>query len=107
MGAGRTLTAFGKHGKFSYQGNLDVGTKILFGRGKSFVVPPDLYAELLAHYRGRLVEIGASRNPVRDSLGSWLRKRLPDVELPSAYVGPILVEEGAAQRAESALRFNS
>ena len=105
MGAGRTLTTWGKRGKFSYQGDAERGVRVLFGRGKSFVVPPAAFVDLLALYRGREVDIGASRNPPRDSLGAWLRKHVPGSEVPSAYVGPVLVDLGLAQREGDALRF--
>lgn len=61
--------------------------------------------ELRAHFAGQEVAIGVSRDPPRDSLNAWLRKRLPDVEVPVAYLGPILVAEGIATREGDALRF--
>lgn len=104
VGAGRTLHTWTKRGRFSYQGDLTTGTKVLYGRGSSFLVPAALYAELLAQFRGRDVAVGASRTPPRDSLNAWLRRRLPDVEVPVTYVGPILVAEGAAERDGDVLR---
>lgn len=106
MGAGRALNAWANKGRFTFVGSLGLGTKVLYGRGKSFTVPGEVYAELLAHYAGQEVAIGASRRPPRDSLNAWLRKRLPDVELPVAYVGPILAAEGAAERDGDLLRFH-
>ncbi|HWH08136.1 MAG TPA: hypothetical protein VNX21_02985 [Candidatus Thermoplasmatota archaeon] len=105
MGAGRSLTAWSNKGRFAFVGGLELGTKVLHGRGKSFVVPAEVYAELLQRFAGQEVAIGASRRPPRDSLNAWLRKRLPDVELPVAYVGPILVGAGAAERDGDLLRF--
>lgn len=105
MGAGRGLSAWGNKGRFSYQRALDGSLKVLYHRGESFVVPAALIAELRAHFAGQLVAIGASRNPPRDSLNAWLRKRLPQVEVPVAYVGPILVAEGIAAREGDGLRF--
>lgn len=106
MGAGRALNAWGNKGRFTFVGSLDLGTKVLYGRGKSFTVPADVYAELLSHFAGHEVAVGASRQPPRDSLNAWLRKRLPSVELPVAYVGPILVAAGAAERDGDLLRFH-
>ena len=106
MGAGRALNAWGNKGRFTYVGGLDRGTKVLYGRGKAFTVPAEVYAELLAHFAGQDVAVGASRQPPRDSLNAWLRKRLPSVEVPVAYVGPILVAEGAAERLGDALRVH-
>lgn len=105
MGLGPSLAAWGKHGRFSYAGDLDLGTRILYGRNKTLVVQPELYAELRAHFAGKTVPIGASRRPARGSLGAWLRTHL-GVELAVVYVGPILVREGAASRVgESEIRF--
>lgn len=105
MGIGPSLDAWGKHGRFQYQGDLVRGTRILHGRDKQFIVPPELYAELLATFAGKEVAIGASRRPSRGSLGLWLRSRL-GVELAVVYVGPILVREGAAERVgEATMRF--
>ena len=105
MGAGRALNTWGKRGRFTYQGDLALGTRIVHGRGDAFVVPAEVYAGLLAHFAGKEVEIGASRRPARGSLGSWLQART-GIELVVAYVGPILVAEGAAVReSESLVRF--
>ncbi|HUR68772.1 MAG TPA: hypothetical protein VM370_05955 [Candidatus Thermoplasmatota archaeon] len=105
MGLGPSLDAWGKHGRFSYAGDLERGTRILYGRTKVIVVAPELYAELLARFAGKVVAIGASRRPARGSLGSWLKTHL-GVELAVVYVGPILVREGAAERVdETTLRF--
>lgn len=105
MGAGRAMESWGHHGRFSYQGNLGSGLKIILGVDRSFVVSPGVLSSLLAHFAGRVVPIGASRNPARDSLGAWLRSRV-DAPLAAAYVGPILVKEGVAERdGKDALRF--
>ena len=105
VGLGPSLDAWGKHGRFSYSGDLERGTRILAGRNRQFVVPAEAYADLLARFAGKTVPIGASRRPARGSLGSWLRAHL-GIELAVVYVGPILVREGAAERvSESELRF--
>lgn len=106
MGAGKSLDAWGKHGRFTYQGNLELGTRVLYRRGETFTVPAETYAEMLAHFAGAEVALGLSRRPARGTLGSWLRAHV-GVELAVAYVGPILVREGAAERLdESTLRFH-
>lgn len=105
VGAGRSLNTWSKRGRFTYQGDLTLGTRVLHGRDQAFVVPADVYARLLAHFAGKTVEIGASRRPPRGSLGSWLQAQL-GIELAVAYVGPILVAEKAAVREKEAeLRF--
>jgi uncharacterized protein YqjF (DUF2071 family) len=104
VGAGPSLDAWGKHGRFTYVGDLERGTRILYSR-KQFTVPPEAYAEMRERFAGKEVAIGASRRPTRGSLGSWLRAHL-GVELAVVYVGPILVREGAAERVdETTLRF--
>ena len=97
MGSARALTTWGKHGKFSYVGSPALGTKLVLGLGRSAVISKETWADLLAHFRGKTVAIGASRNPPRDSLGGWLRSRV-GLPVAAAYVGPILVEEGLATR---------
>lgn len=101
------MNAWASKGRFTYAGGLDRGTKVVHGRGKSFVVPAETYAELVSCFAGREVAIGASRRPPRGSLNAWLRRRLPGVEVPVAYVGPILVAEGAAERDGDALRVRA
>lgn len=105
VGAGRALNAWGNLGRFSFDGDGSVGVRVRLGRGVSFVVPAALFAEMMAHFGGRVVALGLSRRPSRDSLGAWLRKRLPDVEVPSAFVGPVLVALGVASREGDTLRF--
>lgn len=105
MGASRALAAWGKRGRFSYLGSPEVGTKLLMGRNKDFTVRAEQYAALLDRFRGRDVLIGASRNPPRDSLGAWLRSHVGG-DVLVAYVGPVLVHEGYAERiGETHLRF--
>lgn len=107
MGAGRALTTWGKKGRFHYRGSVVEGTKVVFGHGSEFVVTSEQYATLLAHFRGRTVAIGASLNPPRDSLGAWLRGKTGLHGL-AAYVGPILVAEGYAERlGPMEMRFTS
>ena len=65
MGAGPSLDAWGKHGRFTFHGDLEKGTRILYGRNKQFVVPAETYRDLLAHFSGKEVAIGASRRPAR------------------------------------------
>ena len=97
MGSARALATWGKRGRFSYAGDLKRGTKVTHGRGDSFVVTADQYEELLRHFGGREIAIGLSLRPPRDSLGAWLASRLGRQGL-AAYVGPLLVAEGAAER---------
>lgn len=105
MGAARALATWGKRGRFRYVGSPEAGTRLLLGRNKEFTVRAESYAALLEHFEGREVPIGASRNPPRDSLGAWLRSHVGG-DVIVAYVGPILVHEGYAERVgESEVRF--
>jgi len=97
VGSARSLTSWGKHGRFGYVGSVETGTRIILGRGKEAIVEAALYRDLLAHFARRTVPIGASRHPPRDSLGGWLQGRIGG-ESMAAYVGPILVREGFAER---------
>lgn len=69
----------------------------MFGRGQSFVVPPGVYAELFRVFGEAEFAIGLSLRPPRASLGAFLASRLGRQGL-AAYVGPLLVAEGAAER---------
>lgn len=97
MGAGRSLTTWGKRGRFHYVGDLARGTKITFGHGTTLVVPALVYAELFRMFGGQPLAIGLSLRPPRASLGAFLAARLGRQGL-AAYVGPILVHEGVATR---------
>lgn len=100
MGAGRSLNTWGKHGRFTYAGDLARGTRVTHGHGETFVVPSEVYGELLRAFGGREVAIGLSLRPARASLGAFLAARLGRQGL-AAYVGPILVAEGAAERVDA------
>lgn len=100
MGAGRSLHTWGKRGRFTYAGDLARGTRVTHGRGDVFVVPPEVYAELFRLFGGRELAIGLSMRPPRESLGTFLAARLGRHGL-AAYVGPLLVAEGAAERLDA------
>lgn len=97
MGSSRALTTWGKHGRFSYLGDLARGTKVKFGRDQSFIVPASVYDELFRIFGAREFAIGLSLRPPRESLGAFLASRLGRQGL-AAYVGPLLVAEKAAER---------
>lgn len=106
MGAGKAMETWGKRGRFTYQGSVEAGTKILFGRGQSLTISGAVYAELLSRFGGHAVAIGNSRRPPRGSLGSWLQTHLGRQNL-AAYVGPILTTEGYAERVGDELEFKA
>jgi hypothetical protein len=104
VGAGPSLDTWGKHGRFTYQGSVEAGTRIVYGRGRSFLVSGAAYRELLSRFRGQRVPIGNSRRPPRGSLGSWLQAHVGGEGL-AAYVGPILTHEGYAERVGHDVQF--
>ena len=61
-------------------------------------------------FSGQIVNIRAMTRttPAAGSAGAWLRENVTKTTAIASYVGPILVEEGYAEKAgPSALRFNS
>lgn len=105
MGAGKSLETWGKHGRFTYSGSVEKGTRVTFGRGGAFVVSAETYAELLTRFGGQLALVGNSRRPPRGSLGSWLQAHVGSEHVIVAYVGPILTREGYAERVGDQLKF--
>lgn len=87
-------------------GSVELGTRLKLGREKQVVVTAEQYRALLARFAGKSgVEVGLSRRPPRGSLGSWLRANVGG-DVLVAYVGPILVREGYAEReGEGTVRF--
>jgi len=74
-------------------------TRLAFGRGGSARISADQYAALLRHFRGKTVNIGTSRDrPPVGSVGEWLQGNVTKIAIAS-YIGPILGEEGYAERA--------
>jgi hypothetical protein len=106
VGSARALESWGKHGRFSYRGNVKNGTRIILSREKHVVLDAETWARLLAHFARRTVPIGLSRHPPRDSLGGWLQGRAQG-EVLAAYAGPILVREGYARRLDDEIRIEA
>lgn len=102
----QTLKTWAAKSKFSYTGSVNQGTRITYGRGFSLSISASQYAELLNHFRGTTVDIGASRtDPPRGSVGEWLQSNVTKVAIAS-HVGPILIVEGYAEKAGgSRIRF--
>ena len=97
-----TLPTWGRRKKFSYTGSVGEGTTITYGKAKSRAkVSADQYAALLKHFRGSTVEIGTRRDiRPRGSVGEWLRQQNVTQTAIAPYVGPILIEEGYAEKVE-------
>jgi len=91
------LTWAGKS-SFEYSGSVKDGTTIVYGKGFSVKVSPSDYSRLISLFTGSTVEIGTSRtNPPAGSLGNWLRSNVIKTAI-ACYVGPILINEGYAEK---------
>jgi hypothetical protein len=83
---------------FSYEGSVETGTKIVFGKGFSAKITASAYKSLLQHFHGQVVNIGTSRtSPPVGSVGEWMMKNVIKQALTS-YIGPILIYEGYAEK---------
>jgi hypothetical protein len=83
---------------FEYEGLVETGTRIVYGKGQTIVVTAGQYAALRRHFLDRVAPVGTSRTDrPGDSLGFWLQANLSATAIAS-YVAPILVHEGFAQR---------
>ena len=103
-----TLPTWAGKSSFSYVGSVKKGTTITYGRGFHIIISAEQYTALLNHFRGHTVSIGTPRtNPRPGSVGEWLQSNVTRTAVAS-YVGPILIEEGYAERVEaggSEIRF--
>ena len=96
----RTLPTWAERSHFSYEGAVNNGTVIHYGTDYRYSaqVNQDQYRKLLAHFAGKTVSIGTSRDIApAGSLGKWLQENVTPTALAS-YVGSILVYEGYAER---------
>lgn len=91
-----------------YSGSVKEGTTISYGSGYGYSqqISAQQYASLLNHFNGQIVNIGTSRtNPPSGSVGEWLMQNVTRTAMAS-YVGPILIEEGYAEKVGGAfIRF--
>jgi hypothetical protein len=94
----KPLRSWAGRREFHYDGSVDGGTTIWYGRGfQHSYVSGQQYGQSLQHFGGRTVDMGASREPPSGSVGAWLMKHVTRRAIAS-YVGPILVHEGYAER---------
>ena len=95
------LETWGGLKTFSYSGSVKWGTRINYGeKGYSSAVSADKYQALLRHFLGSTVKMGTQRIEVPSgSVGEWLMANIPGRAIAS-YVGPILVAEGYAEKAD-------
>jgi len=105
----KILPTWAGRSKFEYSGSVAAGTEIRYGK-KPYrqKISSGQYRELLMHFKGATVGIGTSRtDPTPGSVGEWLQANVTKTAIAS-YVGPILLEEGYAERvsgARSEIRF--
>jgi hypothetical protein len=60
-------------------------------------ITSDIFQEMLQHFRGKTVLLGASYNDIPpESLGAWLTSKQPGCNL-ALYVGSILIHEECAK----------
>ena len=97
----RPLATWARRSEFHYDGSVEAGTDIWYGREPYHTrVTEGQYTSLLREFRGGLVSLGTSRQPPSGSVGAWLMEYVTKRAIAS-YVGPILVHEGYAERVPS------
>jgi hypothetical protein len=93
-----SLRTWGGRSRFSYQGSIETGTDIRYGKGWNVRVEAHQYAAIRRQFINREVPAGTSRtDPPPGSLGAWLQANVTRTAIAS-YVAPILVEENCAER---------
>jgi hypothetical protein len=99
------VATWGMRSEFSYEGSVNEGTTIYFGKSNKIYISKQEYKNLLRHYKYKKVNVGTSRtHPPVGSVGEWLSHNIARVALAS-YVGPILIREGYAQKDKSFIQF--
>ena len=100
------LPTWAKKSRFQYTGTVQTGTTITYGKGFRVKISGSDYSRLISFFSGSTVEIGTSRtNPPNGSLGKWLQSNVTKTAIAS-YVGPILINEGYAEKVgESKIRI--
>jgi hypothetical protein len=94
----RKLATWAARSSFEYAGSMKAGTTIKYGKGFTIRVSAADYSRLLNFFSGSTVEIGTSRtSPPAGSLGRWLKNNVTKTAIAS-YVGPILINEGYAEK---------
>ena len=92
------VITWGGESTFEYDGCVENGTTIKFGKKQKATISTDDWQRLRKQFLGKIVEIGTSRdNPPSGSMGKWFCANIKKQALMS-YVGPILIREGYAIR---------
>ena len=95
----KTLETWAGKSQFGYEGSVAEDTRIFYGKKPySVSVSAEQYQALLSHFKGNVVDMGTSRDAApANSVGAWLQENVTKSAIAS-YVGPILVDEGYAER---------
>lgn len=103
----KELATWGDQSTFTYDGCVDIGTRIYFGKTGVTEITKQQYQSLLKEFSGMTLEVGTSRdNAAIDSLGYWLQNNITKTAIAS-YVARILLQEGYVKKIDnSMLRFN-
>ncbi len=103
----KKLITWGGKSTFTYDGCVEIGTRIYFGKKSAIEVTKQHYQLLLKEFSGMPIKIGTSRdNAPINSLGYWLQNNITKTAIAS-YVGRILLQEGYAKQVDdSILKFN-
>jgi len=97
------LRTWGGRSQFNYEGSVEAGTYITYGKRKNKArVEGHQYAALRHQFLNQVVPLGTTRKtsetePPPGSLGDWLHANVTYAAIAS-YVGPILVLEDYAER---------
>ncbi len=94
------LKTWGGHSTFEYEGSLDSGITLYYGReyANSLPISGKKLRQGLSAFAGREVPIGTSRtNAPESSLGRWLQDNVTNTAIAS-YIGPLVIELGYAER---------
>jgi len=87
-----------RRSQFVYNGNVNIGTEIIYGNNRRISVSTQQYQTLINHFHGQIVEVSPSRtDPAAGSLEQWLHQNITRTAIAN-YVAPILVEEHIATR---------
>ena len=101
---GKTLPTWSGESSFRYEGSVTTGITIRCGSefSRRYSLCASQLREVLTLFAGREVPIGTHRTaPPKGSIGEWILLHFKRGGMMS-YLGPILIEEGYAQRGDRA-----
>ncbi|WP_059173543.1 hypothetical protein [Bacillus sp. FJAT-27445] len=89
--------------KFKYEGSVEEGTKIIYGKyNSSKFVSKEIYQELLKNFSGQIIQLDypPKEGEAPNNLRNWLHARA-HIRLLSKYIPSILIKEGYAELLEN------